>query len=148
MPIRDFIKNKVRRSIEKERTLERPFEKFSRLLWPWKELNLVLFISGMAVLDYISTYAALNFTRYDRVVEAGLMAKWALQTGGFLRLFFVDMIVISLLLLLAWGARLLFARLGFPGFGRVAFVFLLIPYAAIILAVVFNNVIVTFLGQY
>jgi len=137
----------MQRSIEKERSLERPFEKFSRLLWPWSEAKLVIFISVMAVLDYISTYSALKLTKHNQVAEVGPIAKWALETGGFLRLFFIDATVIAVLLLLASGARFLYTKWGFPGFGRTAFIFLLIPYAIFIFAVIFNNILVTFLGQ-
>jgi len=148
MRIRELIKNRLRRSIEIERTLERPFEKLSRILWPWSESKLVLFISLMAILDYISTYTALELSRNNQVAEVGLVAKWALQTGGSSELFFVEMTAMVVLILLAMGARLLYTRLGFPGFGRTAFVFLLIPYALIIIAVVFNNILVAFLGHY
>lgn len=145
MPIRDSINNRIRRNIEKERTLERPIEKFSRLLWPWAESKLALFISSMAILDYVSTYTALRLNVNNQVTEVGFIAKWALQTGGFVRLFFVDLTVIAVLLLLAVGARLLYIRLGFPGFGRAAFVFVLTPYSVFILAVIFNNILLTFL---
>jgi hypothetical protein len=102
----------------------------------------------MAILDSVSTYAALKLSVNNQVTEVGLIASWALKTGGFPYLFLVEMTIIAVLLLLAMGARLLYTRLGFPGFGRTAFVFLLIPYAIIIMAVVFNNILVTFLGQY
>lgn len=147
MRIRELIKNRLRRSIETERTLERPFEKFSRILWPWSESKLVLFVNLMAILDYFSTYVAFELSRNNQVTEVGLLAKWVLQTGGFLELFLVEMTVMVVLILLAMGARLLYTRLGFPGFGRTAFVFLLIPYALIIVAVVFNNILVAFLGH-
>jgi len=147
MRIRNYIRNSIKKSKQKERSLERPFEKFSRLLWPWSEVKLVLFISLMALLDYVSTYAALKLTEHNQVTEVGPIAKWALQTGGFLKLFFIDVTVIAVLLLLASGARYIYTKWGFPGFGRTAFIFLLIPYAVFIFAVVFNNILVTFLGQ-
>jgi uncharacterized membrane protein (DUF485 family) len=141
----DAIKDRIRRSIDRERSLERSFERFSRLLWPWQEYKLVLFVSLLAVLDYVSTFAALELSGNNQVIEAGLLAGWALRTGGFLKLFLVDTVCIGSLILLAMGARLLYSKIGFLGFGRTAFVFLLIPYSVIIMAVVINNILVTFL---
>ena len=148
MQIRELIKDRMRRSKEIERSWEQPFKKFSNILWPWSESKLVLFISLMAILDYISTYTVLELVGSNQVAEVGLIAKWALQTGGFLALFFVEMTVMVVLILLAMGARLLYSRWGFPGFGRTAFVFLLIPYAIIIMAVVYNNVLNALLVQF
>ena len=148
MSMRDVIKNKLNKSIEKERALQPRFEAFSRLLWPWAESKLVLFITLMAILDSVSTYTALRLSINNQVTEVGLIASWALKTGGFPYLLLVEITIIAVLLLLANGARLLYIRLGFPGFGRTAFVFLLAPYTIIIMAVVFNNILVTFLGQY
>jgi hypothetical protein len=72
------------------------------------------------------------------------MAKWALAIGGFPTLLVVDAAVIGALILFATGVRALYTRSGFPGFGRTAFVFFFVPYAVIILPVVFNNIISTF----
>ncbi len=137
----------MRRALERERRFEGPLDKFSRILWPWRESMLARFIMFMALLDYLSTIVALKLTHDNRVVEAGPMAKWALNLGGLPELFVVDAVVICMLLLLATGAQSLYSRLGFKGFGRAAFVLLILPYAVIILAVVYNNILVTFLGQ-
>jgi len=102
----------------------------------------------MATLDYASTYNALKLSVSNNVAEVGPIARWALKTAGFPYLFLIDMTVIAVLLLLAMGVRSFYVRLGFPGFARTAFVFLLTPYAVIILAIVFNNVLVAFLGHY
>jgi hypothetical protein len=146
--VRDLIKNRMRRSVERERALEPRFEAFSRLLWPWAESKLILFIISMAFLDSVSTYTALNLSINNQVSEVGLIASWALKTGGFPYLFLVEITIIAVLLLLAMVIRLFYIRMGFPGFGRAAFVFLLAPYTIVILAVVFNNILVTFLGHY
>ena len=135
----------MRRRVERERTLEQPLEAFSRLLWPWHESKLVLFVSLLAVLDYVSTYTAINLSGANHVYEAGLLARWALQTGGFPKLLLVDTASIGVLIFLAVSVRFLYTRLGFRGFGRTAFVFLLIPYSIIIMAVVINNILLTFL---
>lgn len=147
MPMRDLIKNRFRRDIERERILEPRFEKFSRLLWPWSESKLVLFITTMAILDSVSTFAALKLSAHH-VTEVGLIASRALKAGGYPYLFLEQIIIIAALLLLAQGARLLYTRWGFPGFGRTAFIFLLIPYTTVISAFVINNIFVTFMGQY
>jgi hypothetical protein len=147
MPMRDLIKNRFRRDIERERILEPRFEKFSRLLWPWSESKLVLFITTMAILDSVSTFAALKLS-VQHVTEVGLIASRVLKVGGYPYLFLEQLIIIAALLLLAQGARLLYTRWGFPGFGRTAFIFLLIPYTTVISAFVINNIFVTFMGQY
>jgi hypothetical protein len=143
--ILNTIKANFRRNAERERKLERPLEALSRLLWPWPESKLVLFVCLAALMDYLSTYAFLTFGHRGHVSEAGLIAGWALQTGGFLRLFVVDAGLIGALILLAFALRSLYTRLGFRGFGRTALVFLLIPYFVIIMAVVYNNILLSFL---
>ena len=141
----ESTKDRVRKNVERERKLERPLEKVSMLLWPWNESRLVLFVSLLAVLDYVSTFAALELSGNNQVYESGLLANWALETGGFFKLFMVDAASIGALILLAIGVRSLYNRWGFPGFGRTGFVFLLIPYAVIIMVVVINNILLTFL---
>jgi len=139
------VKNRVRKSIERERALERPIEAFSRVLWPYPESKLVFYVSLLAVLDYVSTFTALELSVNSHVSEVGLLAKWALQTGGFPGLLLMDAAAIVILICLAFGVRSLYTKLGFNGFGRAAFVFLLIPYFVFIMGVVVNNVLLTFL---
>jgi hypothetical protein len=141
----DFMKSRLSKSFERERHLERPVEKLSRVLWPWPESKLIMFVSLLAFLDFASTYAFLRLSGNQRVFEAGPLASWALQTGGFLKLFLIDGASMGLLILLALSTRLLYNRLGFPGFGRAAFVIVLAPYAIIIIAVVMNNILLTFI---
>lgn len=138
------MKDRIQSGFERERKIEPLLEKISRILWPWREYKLVLFVSLLAVLDYVSTFAALELSGNPRIIEAGPLAGWALETGGFIMLFIVDVISIGALVLIALGVRALYIKLGFRGFARAALVFLLTPYAIIIMAVVINNVIVTF----
>jgi hypothetical protein len=90
-----LMKNRMKRSIERERALEPHFEAFSRFLWPWAESKLFLFIILMAILDSVSTYTALNLSINNQVIEIGLIASWALKTGGFSYLFLVERVTSS-----------------------------------------------------
>ena len=65
--------------------------------------------------------------------------------GGFSRLFWVDVGVAITLLLLAIIIRVLHSKFGFKGFGRTAFVVVLVPYVVVTMAAIFNNVVLTFL---
>lgn len=140
-----LIRYGLRRSIERERAMERHFEAASRSLWPWNESKLIAFVSFLAVLDYISTYAFLELSGNKQLFEVGPLARWAFQTGGFYRLFWVDIAAICTLIFLANSVRFLYAKFGFQGFGRTAFVFVLVPYSVITMAIIFNNVVLTFL---
>lgn len=55
------------------------------------------------------------------------------------------MVAVSALLLIAFAVRLLYSKFGFNGFGRTAFVLVLIPYVVVTMAVIFNNIVLTFL---
>jgi hypothetical protein len=134
----------LKRSAERERRLERPLESLSRSLWPWSESRLLCLVILLGAMDYASTYAFLNYSK-SHPFEGGLLAGWALRTGGFLRLFLVDAASIAGIILLAIGVRYLYTRMGFRGFGRAAFVFSLFPYIMVALAVVYNNVLLAFL---
>lgn len=140
----DRVKYRFQKGIEKERNLERPIESFSRVLWPYAESKLVLYVGLLAILDYLSTFAVLELSNNSRVSEAGLLAKWALQSGGFFGLLIMDLVCVSIIIGLAIGVRAFYKRLGFNGFGRAAFIFLLVPYFVLIMAVVVNNTILTF----
>jgi hypothetical protein len=142
--ILESMRTRLKKANEQDRKLEQPIEKFSRLIWPWPESKLIQFVSLLAFLDYVSTYAALRFNLSHQIAEVGLVAKWALATGGFTELLAVDAAIIGVLILTAFGVRALYTHFGFPGYGRSAFVFIFIPYAVIILPVVFNNIIMTF----
>lgn len=140
-----LAKAMVRKSIERDRSSERYVEALSRSLWPWRESRLLALVSFLVVLDYVSTYAVLELSGKADVYEGGLLASWALQRGGFTGLFLVDMAAASALLLVAIIIRSLHSRFGFKGFGRAAFVVVLVPYIVIAMAAVFNNIVLTFL---
>jgi hypothetical protein len=140
----ELMRTRVRKANEQDKKLERPIERVSRLIWPWPESKLILLVSSLAVLDYISTFTALKFNISHRVYEAGSLAKWALTAGGFPMLLLVDGSAIGALILIALGVRALYTRFGFPGFARSAFVFFFVPYAIIILPVIINNFFNTF----
>jgi hypothetical protein len=58
------------------------------------EGKLARFVLLLAAMDYVSTYAFIRLSSNDHVTEGGPIAGWALQTGGFLRLFLVDSAVV------------------------------------------------------
>ena len=68
----------VRKSLERSWTSERYVEALSRSLWPWRESWLLAFVSFLAVLDYVSTYAVLELSGKTCVYEGGPLASWAL----------------------------------------------------------------------
>ena len=97
------------------------------------------------MLDYVSTDAVLELSGKTYVYEGGPLASWALRMGGFTGLFLVDMAAASALLLTAVTVRFFHSKFGFKGFGRTAFVVVLVPYVVVTIAAVFNNVVLTFL---
>lgn len=140
-----LVKGTVRKSLERDRSSERYMEAASRSLWPWRESRLLAFVGLVAVLDYASTYAVLELSGKAHVYESGPLASWALQMGGFTGLFLFDIAAAGTLLLAAVTIRALHYRFGFKGFGRAAFVVVLVPYTVITMAAIFNNVVLTFL---
>ena len=141
----EIAKDKIRRSIERERMLEQYFEAASLRLWPWRDSLLVALVGLLATLDYISTYAFLELSGNKSLYEGGTLASWALHKGGFTLLLFVDIAAVSALILLAVSLRFFQFRSGFRGYGRICFVVLLLPYVVITLAIIFNNVVLVFL---
>jgi hypothetical protein len=137
-----FMKKRVRKAVERDRRAEGGVEKLSRILWPWRERNLVILVFVLTLLDYATTCAALEFSGND-YEEGGLLAGWVLRVGGFGWLFLVDIGVVIGMSLVAVAARFLYFKFGFPGFGRAAFVVLLIPYAVVAVAAVVNNIVLT-----
>jgi hypothetical protein len=135
----DSLKNRFQRNLERTREIERPVEVFANKLWPWSTSRLILLIGILAVLDYLSTYAFLN-SGNKQVVEGGLLAGWALYTGGYLKLLLVDFLAVGSLIAIALGLRSLYTKLGFQELGRTALIFLLTPYLVTVMAVVFNNI--------
>jgi hypothetical protein len=139
------VKDLVRKNLERDRSREPYVEAASRSLWPWREVWLIGLVSLLFVLDFASTYAALELNGNKYVYEGGPLARWALEMGGFPGLFWVDLAAAGVLLLLAITVRFLHIKFGFKGFGRTAFVFILIPYVVVTMAAIFNNIVLTFL---
>ncbi len=139
------LKDTARKNRERERFIEHHFEAVSRHLWPWRESRLLALVGLLAVLDYASTYAALELSGNTRVYEGGPLASWALRVGGFPSLLMVDIAAAGILLLVAITVRSLHLKFGFKGYGRTAFVVILVPYVVATMAAVFNNVALTFI---
>ena len=143
--LRRRLNYQVHRALERDRASEPRVEAVSRLLWRWRESRLLWLVVVLAALDYISTYAALELSGSEGLREAGLLAGWALERGGFGTLFLADLAAVLVLCLAAVGVRRFCIRVGFKGFGRAAFVVLLLPYALVALGAVANNLVCTFL---
>ncbi len=141
----EFLKKRVKQSIEKERALERHIEAFSRFLWPWSEKWLIAVVSLLVLLDYVSTYAVLRLSGKRHIYEAGLLARWSLRTGGFTRLLLIDIASVIVLSLTAVTVRFLYRKFGFAGFGRTGFVMMLAPYVVMTMVAIINNVALTLL---
>ena len=141
----ELAKGVARKSLERDRSSEKYVEVMSRALWPWRGSRLLVLVSLLVVLDYVSTYAVLELSGKTYVYEGGPLASWALQRGGFTGLFIADIAAASALLLVAIAIRFLYSRFGFKGFGQAAFVVILVPYVVVTIAAVFNNIVLTFL---
>lgn len=140
-----LVKERVNKAVERDRRAEGRVEAVSRVLWPWRESRLVVLVALLALLDYATTYAALELSGKGYIEEGGVLAGWALRIGGLGWLFLVDMGAVIALSIAATTARFLCFKLGFGGFGRAAFVVLLVPYAVVAVAAVVNNLVMTFL---
>ena len=139
-----FMQERVRKAVERDRRVEGRVEAISRALWRWREQRLVVLVALLALLDYTTTGIALELTEKG-YVEDGLIAGWALRVGGFGWLFIIDLGAVIFLSLTALAARYLLAKSGFQGYGRAAFVVLLLPYAVMAAAAAINNLVLTFL---
>ena len=137
------LKGRFSRSLAKDKAIEPRFEAVSRFIWPWPELRLVFMVCSLAVLDFVSTYAGLKLSQKADVFERGLISGWAIRMGGFAGLFLVNLSIIVAILLVAFGARFFYNKIGFKGLGRAAFVVVLLPYVIVATGVVFSNVIIS-----
>jgi len=141
----EITKDMVRKSIERDRGRERYVELMSKSLWPWRESLLIILVGFLAMLDYVSTYAFLELSGNNNVYESGLIARWALDVNGFKGLLLVDILAVTTLIIIAISVRFIYTKFGFRGFGRAAFVVVLTPYVIVTMAVIYNNVVLTFL---
>ncbi len=138
-------KDTLRKNIERESALDPRAEDLSRRLWPWHENKLLFLVISLVVLDFCSTFAFIELSGNTNLYEHSPIARWALEMGGFSRLFLVDLIAVCVLMILAGSARWLYTRNGYKGYGRTAFVVILIPYVVVTLAAIFNNIALTFI---
>ncbi len=138
----------MRAAAERNKARDRGFDKYagklSRFLWPPRENWLLVVVFGLCALDFLTTYAALELGRNKNLYEAGPLAGWALDTGGFGFLFLVDLTAACVIALIAFGARWVYLRSGLMGYGRAAFVVALAAYVVRTAVVVVNNVVVGF----
>jgi len=139
------IKSIIRSSKKRDRDFDRHAEVLSQRLWPWRESRLAALVYSVVSLDFASTYAVLRLSGNRYVFEGGPMASWALRIGGFPALFCADIIAASFILLVAIISRVGYNRFGYKGFGRAAFTVVLIPYVVVTMAIIFNNVVLTFI---
>ena len=140
-----IAKDIIRWTIRRDRGLERHAVVVSRWLWPWRESKLLILVCCLSVLDYFSTYAFLTLNASNNVYESGLIANWALQKDGFRGLLLADILAVITVFAVAISARFIYVKSGFAGFGRAAFIVMLTPYVIVTMAVVFNNIVLTFL---
>ena len=116
-----FMKVRLRKAAERDRRAEHYMEAASRFLWRWQEPWLLAFVAFVALLDYATTYAILALSEKSYLNEAGSLASWALDKGGFAGLFLADLAAVFAISLLAITLRFVFFRFHFRGFGRAAF---------------------------
>ena len=141
----EFMKDRLRKAKERDRRAERYVEAASQFLWRWQERWLLVLVAFVALLDYSSTYAILALSGKSYLNEAGSLASWALDKGGFAGLFLADLAAVFGISLVAVTLRYVLFRFGYRGFGRAAFVFLLVPYAVVAMVAVINNLLLTYL---
>ena len=141
----DVAKAKIRKSLERDRSLERHVGKWSRIIWPWHHSWLIPLVALLAALDLISTYLLLEVSGKVNVYESGPLASWALRRGGFNGLYIMDAMAVGLLCLIATTARFFYARLGLEGYARISYVAVLVPYAVAALVAVVNNLLLVFI---
>jgi len=123
---------------------ERPIEALSRRLWPWRERWLLGLVAAVAILDYVTTYAALEISGNQGIREIGVLGSWALKERGFAGLLLADACALTALSLAAAAARMLCRRRGLNHLGRAAFVVLLLPYVFAAAAATVWNLVAAF----
>jgi hypothetical protein len=136
------IKDQAGNHSERERKLDLRLAAFSKKIWPWSESKFIQLIVILALLDFVSTCTFLTYCG-DKLGEGGLLAGWALCTGGIPALFLIDVAAVGCLIVFAVYIRSLYSRRGFKGLSRAGFVVLLTPYFIVALAVVYHNIFAT-----
>ena len=140
-----LVKHQIRKSIEKGRAFEDKLGSIARLLWPWRDRWLPVFVLVIAVLDFLSTYLLLEFSGNIFAYEGGLLAGWALRLGGMRWLLLVDILAAGILISVALALRYLFSKWGYSGYSRMFFIILQLPYLLMTAAAIINNILLTFL---
>ena len=133
------------RAREIDRDLGQKAEKASRWIWRWRENWLLVVVGSLATADFLSTYAILKLSGKTNVYESGVIANWALERGGWGFLFLIDFFAAAALSLIACIFRYLYSKKGHAGYGRAAFVFILIPYILFATFAVINNLVMLIL---
>ena len=133
----------LRGSVERSRRLEDRMKQVSKAIWPWRMSWLFPLVALLAALDLISTYVLLELSGKTDVYEGGLLARRALQLGGWNALYIMNAGAVGFLSLVAVSARFFYGRFGLQGFARTAYVSVLVPYAVASSAAVVNNVVMT-----
>jgi hypothetical protein len=133
------------RAREIDRDLGRKAEKASRWIWRWRENWLLAVVGSLATADFLSTYTILKLSGKTNVYESGVIANWALEGGGWGFLFLIDFSAAAALSLLACIFRYLYSKKGYVGYGRAAFVFILMPYILFATFAVINNLVMLIL---
>jgi hypothetical protein len=128
------------RNRQRDRGFDRHAGKISRFVWPLREVWLPATVAFLCIMDFTSTYVNLALIRNPHVFERGPLAGWALRTGGFPFLLLIDLVAAATMSAVAIAVRYGYARSGLHGYGRAAFVFVLLPYAITTTVVVINNV--------
>lgn len=135
------VRGQWQRSLHRDRSRERQVLALSRFLWPWREGWLLSLAGLLAGLDFISTCVVLGFSGKTHIFEDGPLAGWALRTGGFGRLLWIELVAVGVLCLGAITARYLYTRFGFKDYGRAAFILLLLPYSLAAFLAVSHNLV-------
>jgi hypothetical protein len=137
--VTETARERIRRSVQRDRRFEPWMDRMSHRLWPWRDAWLAAAIAVIALLDYLSTYALLNLRNKPHAYERGPLAHWALEAGGFPGLLALDAVGVTVLCLVAVVVRTVYARFGYVGYGRAAYVLVLVPYAVAASLAVVNN---------
>jgi hypothetical protein len=72
----ETARERVRRSVQRDRRFELWMDRMSCRLWPWRDAWLAAAISVIALLNYLSTYALLSLSNKPYAYERGPLAHW------------------------------------------------------------------------
>jgi hypothetical protein len=140
---------KIQAAFMRAREIDRGFgqkaEKASRWIWRWRENWLLAIVGSLAIADFLSTYAILELSGKTNVYESGLIANWALEKGGWGFLLLIDFAAGGVLALIALISRYFYSKKGYIGYGRAAFVFIVMPYILLASFAVINNLVMLIL---